>query len=114
MNPIKTAVLILLVGHAPLAAQQTAADFHDFYAALPGMQEAELVKAAGSPQAGESGLAALQLHRRTENPDYATEAGAMFAAAVKADRDDPWAHFGLGLTLTRARKTMAIIRASGA
>ena len=37
----------------------------------------------------------------------------MFGSAVKADANDPWAQYGLALTLVRAKKTMAVVRTMG-
>ena len=115
MRRLPLILLACLVGFAASArAQDRSATLRAFYHALPELPEAELLEAAQSEQQLQAGLAALELHRRTQSLDYATEAARAFSAAVKADREDPWAHFGLGLTLTRARKTMAIVRATGA
>lgn len=67
----------------------------------------------GSESATRKGFVALEMFNRSTQLEDATLAARNFAAAVKANRNDAWAHFGLGLTLFRAGKTMSIVRTMG-
>ena len=59
------------------------------------------------------GLTAIEQYQQSQNFEDATRAARHFVEAIKKDRNDAWAHYGLGLTLFRAKKTMVHVRASG-
>ncbi|MGQ0561631.1 MAG: hypothetical protein ACT443_07140, partial [Gemmatimonadota bacterium] len=60
------------------------------------------------------GLAALERFEQAGDAEAAADAARSFALALRENRDDAWAHYGLGMTLFKARKTMAIVRRYGA
>lgn len=109
--------VLLLLGAPTAGIAQSgtaAASIREFYATLGSRSDAELASLVGHADPLQAGFARLEMHKRTNSLEHASEAARKFSLAVKTNSDDAWAHFGLALTLTRAKKTMAIVRSMGA
>lgn len=91
--PVSVAVA-LVTTHLPLLAQ---------------VPDTSLIESAVNRR----GFAALEMHERSRDPVDAAAAARAFSLSLKSDRDDVWAHYGLALTLYRARKTMSVVRTAG-
>lgn len=98
-----------------LAAQAPDSAMRAYYASLEGRTVDDLETLANSAATPvQKGFAALELHRRSGDMSRANLAARLFSTAVMSNRNDAWAHFGLGATLFRERKTMAVVRTMGA
>lgn len=98
-----------------IIAQEPDTSFTYFYSSLS-LQPTQALQIQRDTLTDElrAGFVTLELYRRTSKPQLAAAAAREFVAALKRQPRSAWAHFGLALTLFRAPKTMAIVRALGA
>src|SRR4051812_46769928 len=109
-----SAVLLSLITIAPLHAQSPDSALRAFNTALSEKSAEQLHALLASEQLSvRKGLVSLELHKRSASADDATHAIRYFADALKDSPQEAWVHYGLGATLFRERKTMALVRALG-
>ncbi|MGQ0562883.1 MAG: hypothetical protein ACT443_13535 [Gemmatimonadota bacterium] len=109
-----SAVLIVACGVTPANAQAPDSQLHEFHASLSEYSVKKLQSALRDLDGSvRKGLIAIELHRRSDDPNDGADAVRLFSAALKEDATDPWAHYGLGVALFRARSTIALARSLG-
>lgn len=113
-RPLYLCLAIFLFAAAPLSAQAADSSFLAFLDSLPSNTPDQLAALqADDVDDLRQGFALLETHRRTKNLVHASKAARLFAARVRENQHDAWARFGIAVTLLRAPKTMALVRAAG-
>src|SRR5207253_6573525 len=102
-------LLAVFVSFARAASAQD--DIRTFVASLSQMQTRELAATStGNGDHLQRAFASLELHVRSSNEPDAARALRQFKDVVKNDSLNAWAHFGMGLTLSRLRSKTAVYR----